>query len=43
MTAISLSHLRAHRDAGTKFSVVTAYDACFAEAASLLELTAAGR
>ncbi len=34
MTAISLSHLRAHRDAGTKFSVVTAYDACFAEAAS---------
>ncbi len=34
MTAISLSHLRAHRDAGTKFSMVTAYDACFAEAAS---------
>lgn len=34
MTAISLSHLRAHRDAGTKFSMVTAYDACFAQAAS---------
>ena len=34
MTAISLSHLRAHRDAGTRFSMVTAYDACFAEAAS---------
>ena len=34
MTAISLSHLRAHRDAGTKFSMVTAYDSCFAEVAS---------
>lgn len=34
MTAISLSHLRAHRDAGSKFSMVTAYDACFAKAAS---------
>lgn len=30
MAHISLSHLKAHRRNGTRFSMVTAYDACFA-------------
>jgi 3-methyl-2-oxobutanoate hydroxymethyltransferase len=31
---VSLSHLKAHRASGTRFSMVTAYDACFAQLAS---------
>lgn len=34
MGRVTLNHLKAHRTQGTRFSMVTAYDACFAHMAS---------